>query len=135
MRNVRTKVPTLYGFHQYVNGRRDDGMYPSIEYVPCIDLTIKTWMRDGLRHRDNGPAIEMSDGHKEWWLNGEFQRRERSKAFLEWTAKDNWNKRIRVTQHSEVYLAEREYNLRKFLINLKRKVKMKWASVLASVKM
>jgi hypothetical protein len=23
-----------------------------------------------LRHRKDGPAVELADGKKEWWLNG-----------------------------------------------------------------
>ena len=61
----------------YLNGvrHREDG--------PAIELFNgdKTWYRNGKLHRVDGPAIECSDGYKEWWINGkrltkeEFNRR------------------------------------------------------------
>lgn len=27
-----------------------------------------------LLHRTDGPAIEGADGHREWWLNGQYHR-------------------------------------------------------------
>lgn len=30
------------------------------------------WYRDGHRHREDGPAIQRSDGSREYWLNGEI---------------------------------------------------------------
>lgn len=30
----------------------------------------KEWWVNGERHREDGPAIEHEDGHKEWFLNG-----------------------------------------------------------------
>ena len=32
------------------------------------------WYRDGLRHREDGPACMYQDGTKEWWLNGKLHR-------------------------------------------------------------
>lgn len=32
---------------------------------------VRTWWRDGLRHRDDGPAIERDNGTREWWRNDE----------------------------------------------------------------
>lgn len=34
----------------------------------------KVWLVDGMRHREDGPAIEWDDGDKEWYLNGEQHR-------------------------------------------------------------
>jgi len=31
----------------------------------------KVWLLHGNLHRENGPAVECLDGHKEFWLNGE----------------------------------------------------------------
>jgi hypothetical protein len=28
----------------------------------------------GELHRENGPAVEKADGHKEWWVNGLYHR-------------------------------------------------------------
>jgi hypothetical protein len=34
------------------------------------------WFKNGLLHREVGPAIIWSDGEKEWWLNNEEFTRE-----------------------------------------------------------
>ena len=47
---------------------REDG--PAIE---CSNGT-KLWYLNGQRHRENGPAAEWSDGYKSWWLNGQLHR-------------------------------------------------------------
>ena len=28
------------------------------------------WYLNGRRHREDGPAVEYADGEREWWLNG-----------------------------------------------------------------
>ena len=30
------------------------------------------WRLNGLRHREDGPAIECANGNKYWYLNGEL---------------------------------------------------------------
>ena len=30
----------------------------------------KRWCLNGKLHREDGPAVEYSDGHKEWYLHG-----------------------------------------------------------------
>jgi len=52
---------------QYFRGclvHREDG--------PAIDHTdgYKAWCLNGKSHREDGPVIENIDGYKEWWLNG-----------------------------------------------------------------
>ena len=58
-----------HGTRRYYNctGRyhRDEG--PAVEYTNGT----KYWYQNGLPHRIDGPAIEYKSGHKEWWLNGE----------------------------------------------------------------
>lgn len=34
----------------------------------------RVWWADGEPHREDGPAIEYSDGSCQWWLNGELHR-------------------------------------------------------------
>jgi hypothetical protein len=34
----------------------------------------KVWCLNGLRHREDGPAVECSNGDKDWWLNGKRHR-------------------------------------------------------------
>jgi hypothetical protein len=31
----------------------------------------KFWFAYGYRHRENGPAVELVNGYKEWWYHGE----------------------------------------------------------------
>jgi hypothetical protein len=33
-------------------------------------------VKSGKLHREEGPAVELADGSKEFWINGEFIRRE-----------------------------------------------------------
>lgn len=30
----------------------------------------KSWWKDDVLHREDGPAVEWVNGHKSWWLNG-----------------------------------------------------------------
>ena len=39
-------------------------------YVTVDDLGNTRWYKDAkckVLHRENGPAVECADGHKEWW--------------------------------------------------------------------
>jgi len=40
---------------------------------PAVELSsgLKEWWILGKRHRLDGPAFEYGDGRKEWWLNGQ----------------------------------------------------------------
>ena len=33
----------------------------------------KEWRKYGKLHREGGPAIELADGDKEWWIRGVIQ--------------------------------------------------------------
>ena len=50
----------------YLNGlkHREDG--PAVEWVSGT----KSWWSNGVRHREDGPAYESADGYKSWFLNG-----------------------------------------------------------------
>jgi hypothetical protein len=54
----------------YKNGllHREDG--------PAVQHTTGTneWWVNGKRHRVDGPAVEQADGTKEWWINGKLHR-------------------------------------------------------------
>ena len=46
-------------------------------YVVVDDAGTTRWHKDAkctILHRENGPAIERADGHKEWWQNGQRHR-------------------------------------------------------------
>jgi len=79
----KTKERVMIGTKKYelwVDGRgtkrycldekyhREDG--PAIEWSDGY----KVWYLNGNRHREDGPAIEYADGGKEWWVNGERHR-------------------------------------------------------------
>ena len=49
----------------------------------------KRWYHNGLRHREDGPAVEHLDGYQEWWVNGERHREdgpalEHTNGYQEW---------------------------------------------------
>ena len=54
----------------YRNGlrHREDG--PAVERPNGT----KFWFRNGLRHREDGPAVEYPDGSKYWYRNGQLHR-------------------------------------------------------------
>jgi hypothetical protein len=72
------KVYTNGDKHWRLNGKlhREDG--------PAVEASdgCKAWYLNGLRHREDGPAIERSNGNKFWYLNGK-QHREDGPA-VEW---------------------------------------------------
>ena len=46
-----------------------------------IEYTVKAyangdiyWFLNGVRHREDGPAVEESDGTKSWYFNGKLHR-------------------------------------------------------------
>lgn len=45
---------------------REDG--PAVEYADGS----REWFLDGQRHREDGPAIEYHDGTHEWYLDGKL---------------------------------------------------------------
>ena len=47
---------------------REDG--PAIEYTDGL----KFWYINGKLHREGGPAIEGSSGAKEWYIDGKYHR-------------------------------------------------------------
>ena len=60
-----------YGTHfWYLNGQlhREDG--PAVEYTNGT----RYWFLNGQRHRKDGPAIEYANGAREWFLNGQRHR-------------------------------------------------------------
>jgi hypothetical protein len=54
----------------YLNGalHREDG--PAVEYTNGT----KYWFLNGKCHRENGPAVELSNGSKFWYINGKRHR-------------------------------------------------------------
>ncbi len=51
------------------------------EYIPDNYTGIiesedgsKVWLKNGKKHREDGPAIEFMNGNKEWWIKGKLHR-------------------------------------------------------------
>ena len=44
----------------------------NIPVMEVDEFGNKTWFLNGNLHREDGPAIEWSDGTKCWYLNDEF---------------------------------------------------------------
>lgn len=42
--------------------------------VSTDDMGGTYWRKDGLLHREDGPAVEYTNGTKQWWINGEHHR-------------------------------------------------------------
>jgi hypothetical protein len=61
---VYKEYDTTY-FIKNGNRHRLDG--PAIEWKDGS----KFWYKDGKEHREDGPAIEYSNSVKEWWLSGQ----------------------------------------------------------------
>ena len=42
----------------------------------CIEniYGYKTWYKNGIEHRENGPAVECINGTKKWFINGKYHR-------------------------------------------------------------
>ena len=59
-------------YHQewYQNGQRHRNDGPALEYTNGD----KVWYRNGQYHRDDGPAAEYDNGNKYWYQNGEHHR-------------------------------------------------------------
>ena len=54
---------------------REDG--PAVVYYNGD----KIWYKNGLCHREDGPAVEHYDGYKSWWYNGEMLSCKSQKEF------------------------------------------------------
>ena len=45
------------------------------EYIVKVKEDRTCWFNlEGQRHRENGPAVEYSNGDKSWWMNGKRHR-------------------------------------------------------------
>lgn len=55
-----------YSDREMTISHRENG--PAIEWS---DGT-KEWCLNGQFHREDGPAVEYANGYNEWWLNGKF---------------------------------------------------------------
>ena len=80
MRRICSRYITKYGEYTvldagnakrwYLNGKRHREDGPAIEYTDGD----KHWYKNGKLHRTDGPAIEYADGAKYWYINGLLHR-------------------------------------------------------------
>jgi len=49
-----------------------DGKLHRDNYLPAVEMTNghKAWYINGVRHRGNGPAVEYANGSVKWYMNG-----------------------------------------------------------------
>jgi len=95
----------------YLDGKRHrEGDLPAIEY----DNGTKSWWKNGLRHRDDGPAVEDSGG-KAWWVDGLLHRKDGCAVV--------WENGYKAWYLKGVYYTEEEFN-EKVAIENKPKVIM-----------
>ncbi len=45
-------------------------------FTGIVDYTDgkKYWYKEGMLHREDGPAVEHKSGHKQWWIEGKLHR-------------------------------------------------------------
>ena len=54
-----------------------------IEYtVEVYEDGSRYWFLNGKRHREDGPAAELSNGDKLWYLNGKYLTEEEHQAAM-----------------------------------------------------
>ena len=70
MRKYTVKVNDDETKEWYINGKlhREDG--PAIERSNGFN----SWYINGKLHREDGPAIEQSNGYNSWYINGKLHR-------------------------------------------------------------
>ena len=83
----------------YIKGtkvsHRDDG--PAIEYTNGD----KVWYQHGKRHRLDGPAVEWDNGNKEFWVDGKYLSQEEFDRKIK-KSKMEKNIQLLIGFHSEV---------------------------------
>ena len=49
-----------------------DYLEKHLKFTGCLinKYTDIAWYKKGKWHREDGPAVELANGYKEWWLNG-----------------------------------------------------------------
>ena len=54
-----------------------------------VEHNVKRWYKDGKLHREDGPAVELTDGYKGWYKDNQYHRedgpaREFNNGYKEW---------------------------------------------------
>lgn len=85
---------------------REDG--PALE----TEEGHKEWWYYGLRHRENGPAIERVDGGKEWFWNGDRHREDGPAVIMEFGREEWWLWGEQVFTDADFYRVRYEHSWR-----------------------
>jgi len=56
--------------------RREEERYKEGSGIVRAADGRKEWWKDGVLHREDGPAVVWADGTQEWWVNGKGIRYE-----------------------------------------------------------
>jgi hypothetical protein len=75
-----------------------------ITYTVKVDEIATRWYLNDKLHREDGPAIEYSDGSKSWYLNGKLHREDG--PAIEWANGSKWR------YLNDQYFTEAEFNAR-----------------------
>lgn len=69
------------------------------------------WIKNGLAHRVDGPAIEYSSGDKEWWINDQRHREDGPAVIYGDGTKEWFLNNIELTQDEfNQWLAKKQLN-------------------------
>lgn len=79
---INSYIQRPYGKHNIPALYTGEILY--IEQIPLAigGNSIKCWYKDGNYHREDGPAVEYSDGDKHWWFENRFIKQINLKDFV-----------------------------------------------------
>lgn len=60
--------------YKVIEGPKAQDKEEIIESVTEYGIKLKSWYKNGLLHREDGPAIEYETGEKHWYINGLLHR-------------------------------------------------------------
>jgi hypothetical protein len=76
LKNGEGRPDNFTGIVEYPGGTKSwfkDGLYHREDGPACeYSNGIKCWYKNGKRHRLDGPAVEWVNGEKQWYLEGQF---------------------------------------------------------------
>ena len=64
--------------------------------VKVFENKVVWYNTEGKLHRENGPAVEYTDGHKEWRINGNLHREDGPAIERDDGDKEYWYKHNRI---------------------------------------
>lgn len=83
------------------------------------------WYKDGLLHREDGPAIEYKGGSKGWWIEGRLHREDGPAIEYQNGAKQWFLNDIEYTEVDFKYWLEKKHLNENLLSTLEKKPSVK----------